>query len=137
MELRERATEYLASNGISEPLIKEPREDLERQGIQTTSGPIGIPQGSFVSCILANVILAEADAQCEKVRHSSVAPRDGLYLRFCDDVFISHREEDACRDMLNAYLDAISGLPCGWPFMSQMGARYIVAQECDRLGGGT
>lgn len=105
-----RARNYLASLGVLEPKIPDPRGSLAKRGI-VSAGNHGIPQGSAMSCILANIVLASADVVVE----SALTPQNskaagGLYLRFCDDIVIVHTSKDACGKALAAYTECLDQL---------------------------
>ena len=65
----------------------------------------GLPQGGAFSTVLANLVLAEADAAVLRVAGS-----DAFYARYCDDVVFASHDEVECRRMISAYEDALKRL---------------------------
>ncbi len=65
----------------------------------------GLPQGGSFSTVLANLVLAEADAAVLRV-----AGYDAFYARYCDDVVFASQDEGECRRMMSAYEDALKRL---------------------------
>lgn len=70
----------------------------------TTAGR-GLPQGGSFSTVLANLVLAEADAAVLRV-----AGEGAFYARYCDDVVFASADEAECRRMMAAYEDALARL---------------------------
>jgi hypothetical protein len=76
-------------------VFKWPIDDLR---ILHSSGPlaeIGVPQGGALSCLIANAVLHLADqrqAQLTRKLKKSVT-----YLRYCDDMILLSRHEEACK----------------------------------------
>lgn len=52
--------------------------------IEKNRNPYGIPQGTSISGILANIYMLEFDKQIQQLAHDS----QGLYLRYCDDIIL-------------------------------------------------
>ena len=65
----------------------------------------GLPQGGSFSVVLANLVLAEADAAVLRV-----AAANAFYARYCDDVVFVSADEGECRRMMSAYEDALARL---------------------------
>ena len=65
----------------------------------------GLPQGGSFSTVLANLVLAEADAAVLRV-----AGEGAFYARYCDDVVFVSADETECRRMMSAYEDALARL---------------------------
>ena len=65
----------------------------------------GLPQGGSFSTVLANLVLAEADAAVLRV-----AGERAFYARYCDDVVFASASEAECRRMMSAYEDALARL---------------------------
>lgn len=64
---------------------------------------IGIPQGGALSCLIANIVLDDAD---RKIPESP----DFLYLRYCDDMIMIHTDREECRKLIAEYQRSIEGL---------------------------
>ena len=65
----------------------------------------GLPQGGSFSTVLANLVLADADAAVLRV-----AGEGAFYARYCDDVVFASASEAECRRMMSAYEDALARL---------------------------
>lgn len=76
-----------------EELLKELREKYGADGF-------GLAQGGPLSAVLANLVLASADARVKAVPGSDA----GFYARYCDDIVILHPSKDCCKKMLDEYL---------------------------------
>ncbi|HLO86837.1 MAG TPA: reverse transcriptase domain-containing protein [Nostocaceae cyanobacterium] len=64
---------------------------------------IGIPQGGALSCLIANLILDEADKQVKNY--------DGLfYARYCDDMIMIHPEQEQCKSAFETYKETLKHL---------------------------
>jgi len=64
---------------------------------------IGIPQGGALSCLMANLIMHEADEKVLCTNHQ----QNICYLRFCDDMIILANCKEDCNIALNAYMQEI------------------------------
>lgn len=99
-----RAYELLAKKKVLKPKIPDPVRSLEKLGLEGSSYH-GIPQGSSLSCIIANIVLSSADdIVC------GIIGKDGFYARYCDDIIIIHPDKRICQDALDAYLKRLSEL---------------------------
>ncbi len=76
-----------------EALLEELREKYGANGF-------GLAQGGPLSAVLANLVLASADARVKAVPGSDA----GFYARYCDDIVILHPSKDCCQKMLDEYL---------------------------------
>ena len=65
----------------------------------------GLPQGGSFSTVLANLVLAEADAAVLRE-----AGANAFYARYCDDVVFASVDDGECRRMMSAYGDALAWL---------------------------
>ena len=65
----------------------------------------GLPQGGSFSVVLANLVLAEADAAVLRAMGNGA-----FYARYCDDVVFASSDEEECRLMMSAYGDALAKL---------------------------
>jgi hypothetical protein len=87
----------LHRHGVQRPVFAAPDEELSRIGVR--GGPLfGVPQGSAVSCVLANAVLRVADERCMECDDGR-----GFYARYCDDIVIIHPDRDVCAAMLCGY----------------------------------
>lgn len=80
------------------------------QKLRATPDPFhGIPQGSALSCILANIVLARADAS---VRATAAADSTGshLYLRYCDDIVVASTTKATCDSAIEKYISTLANL---------------------------
>ncbi len=62
---------------------------------------IGVPQGNAVSCFIANLILNNIDKAVKEVN------KDILYVRYCDDMVLAHKDVDICKSALEVYKKGI------------------------------
>ena len=63
---------------------KEYKANSNRKHIKKNPDPFGIPQGSPISGLLANVYMLEVDKEV----HNLVVSLDGLYMRYSDDFIV-------------------------------------------------
>lgn len=112
---RPRALQQLAAQGVSRPVLADPAAIRAKRGMPEISGSIGVPQGSALSCVLANVVLSAADAAVQDAMGSD--GETSLYVRYCDDVVLLSREREACVEGMAAYTAALDRLrlPCHPP----------------------
>ncbi|MBR3921832.1 MAG: hypothetical protein IKJ45_01850 [Kiritimatiellae bacterium] len=73
--------------------------------VYATKAGRGLPQGGSFSTVLANLVLAEADAAVLRV-----AGEGAFYARYCDDVVFASADEAECRRMMSAYEEALARL---------------------------
>lgn len=73
---------------------------------------IGVPQGSALSCIIANIVLHRADISVEEVLRGR-----GVYARYCDDMIILANDPSVCQESYTAYVNSLEniGLPYHYP----------------------
>ena len=62
---------------------------------------IGVPQGNAVSCFIANLILNNIDKAVKEV------DKDILYVRYCDDMVLAHKDVNICKKALEVYKEGI------------------------------
>lgn len=95
----------LARRGIRAPRFSDIPGALNEISCRL-QGRYGIPQGTFMSCVLANVVLHEADTAVR-----GVAPSERLlYMRYCDDILIASPERALVEDALQRYQAALVAL---------------------------
>lgn len=63
---------------------------------------IGIPQGNAVSCFISNLILNDVDKAVKNVAE------DILYIRYCDDMVLAHKDVKVCAMAFEVYKKAIA-----------------------------
>lgn len=63
---------------------------------------IGVPQGGALSGLIANIYLNKADIALEKL--------PVLYLRFCDDMIVIHKDKEQCENAKEVYLNSLKEL---------------------------
>jgi len=99
---------YFKSHGLVEARLKDPAIPLARFYEDPRQQPIGVPQGGALSCLIANLLLHDADmAVTDALRMPGVESR---YLRYCDDMIIVsplRRNTDAG---MRAYQNALNVL---------------------------
>ena len=84
--------------------LKNVESDLSEFWREPTLEPIGIPQGGALSCLIANLMLDEADRQV--LEESS----DLFYARYCDDMIVVHPEQKQCKNAFDRYVQALKSL---------------------------
>lgn len=101
------AQELLRMKGITSPRLADPVKTLVSRGIRADGAAdrIGIPQGSALSCVLANIVLSAADSVVEAKLRATGCRGAGLYLRYCDDIIIVHRDRSIAELLCREYLD--------------------------------
>jgi hypothetical protein len=101
----------LAKHGVTAPKFATPEKALRDLGLLTSPpGRIGIPQGSAMSCVLANIVLSAADTLVGATLEAKGERGEGLYLRYCDDIIIMNRRKETCDEALNTYITALRSL---------------------------
>lgn len=98
-----KADEYFKNRGLTGHL-KNIESDLSEFWSAPSHEPIGIPQGGALSCLIANLMLDEADRQV--LEDSS----DLFYARYCDDMIVVHSEEKQCEKAFDRYVQALRSL---------------------------
>ena len=80
-----------------------------RSHIMKNPNPFGIPQGSPISALLANVYMLDIDRKVKNI----VETMDGLYMRYSDDfiVIIPGNIEKTAADVFEKIVDLINSTP--------------------------
>lgn len=83
------------------------RENAETCIFRNKAG-FGIPQGSPISAVLSNIYMIRLDKEIKKI----VSQSNGLYLRYCDDLFIAipvfDENKKAALEIVNDVQNSIS-----------------------------
>lgn len=88
-------------------LTKEQYKD-NRSHIKKNPNPFGIPQGSPISGLLANVYMMDADQQINLI----VLSLGGKYMRYCDDfIIVLPVNESAAQAGIDSILKVIDNIP--------------------------
>lgn len=91
-------------------IITEEQFKVGKKAIEKNTAPYGIPQGSPISAVLANIYMLDAD---KKIQDAMIAV-GGLYMRYSDDfiVVIPNGETEAIKSIMQvkSILDTIPGL---------------------------
>ena len=94
------------ASGLFDPAARNVLDAyLKAYAASEEGGRHGIPQGGSLSTVLANLVLAVADAAVAKVDDGQL-----FYARFCDDVVFVHPKEEVCRRAMAAYENALKEL---------------------------
>ena len=103
---RPEGQKWLAERG-RRGVIRWPEEELAAFWPDPANERIGVPQGGAISCLIANLILDQADRAV-----LDGAPDDGrlLYLRYVDDMICMHPEKAICEEALSRYAAALADL---------------------------
>ncbi len=92
-----------APTGVLSGLSVEELRALRPDGVM---GKVGIPQGGALSPLLTNLILDAAD----RVVLGDGSDPDLLYVRYCDDMIILHKDRARCAEALQRYIDKVREL---------------------------
>lgn len=107
-DVRQVALQRLSRMKVSNPNIFDAAAARRKTGIPAKDGErLGIPQGSALSCVLANVVLASADEACGKVMAHH---RRSFYARYCDDVVIASTNRRITQRAMASYRIALGRL---------------------------
>ncbi len=87
---------------------KWPREELLKLHGQLDERAIGVPQGSALSCVVANCVLHSADKVLRRLSRNT-KPRF-TYLRYCDDMIILAPAAASCERAFDAYQQCLQEL---------------------------
>lgn len=79
---------------------------------------IGVPQGSALSCFIANLVLHYADIEVEKILGKS-----GIYSRYCDDMIILTNDKSLCDNAFQVYMRELDILKL--PYHIPRGVSYL------------
>ena len=94
----------------SKPCVLTPEEfktNSNRQHIQKNQNSFGIPQGSPISGLLANVYMLEVDKEV----HELVSASNGFYMRYSDDFMVVIPDTgDRARQILRDIVDIFNGI---------------------------
>ena len=104
-----RALQDYHHRNLNSEQFADPREAVMRLQIQP-SLKYGIPQGSAISCLLANIILSKADSGVQRFLRSGRIEAKSLYIRFCDDIVILAPTKNGCKAALRRYLKSLRTL---------------------------
>jgi len=109
------ALQQLERQGVPRPRLADPHRIRAATAMPAVVGAIGIPQGSALSCILANVVLSAADRAVEDTM--GLDGETSLYVRYCDDVVLLARDRQTCEAGMTAYTETLAQLrlPCHEP----------------------
>lgn len=98
---RKEALTTLRARHVSAPILFDLKTALAEAGIETNvQERRGIPQGSPLSGVIANAVLASADEACLKRLRGEGRWH---YGRFFDDILLVSTKRDSCRLALRAY----------------------------------
>ncbi len=106
--VRKAALKRLRAQHVRKPVLFDPNEALADAGIETDDQERrGIPQGSPLSGVIANAVLAAADEACLNDLRGNGRWH---YARYCDDILLVTTNRDACRWALRAYTRELRSL---------------------------
>lgn len=93
---------YWASHSILRGTFPWVDDELPKHYLNIEKERIGVPQGGALSGLIANIYLNDVDAKLEKL--------DVLYIRFCDDMIVIHKNYQKCKEAKKLYVDALNDL---------------------------
>jgi hypothetical protein len=106
--VRKPALKRLRAQHVRKPVLFDPNEALADAGIETDDQERrGIPQGSPLSGVIANAVLAAADEACLNDLRGNGRWH---FARYCDDILLVTTNREACRWALQAYTRVLRGL---------------------------
>lgn len=104
-----KSSEYFASKRISNASLDSPAiSDLSKIYATPKKEIYGVPQGGALSPIIANIVLHAADKAIWE--NYDGRKEDLLYIRYCDDMIISHPNKDVCQKLFDSYCKALEEL---------------------------
>lgn len=68
---------------------------------------IGVPQGGALSGLIVNMVMHSAD---QVICQNDDINRDFVYLRYCDDMVIVHKDPAGCLDLFTSYIKQLGEL---------------------------
>jgi retron-type reverse transcriptase len=80
-------------------------EDLKSFYENLYNEPIGVPQGGAISCLIANLLLDEADRKMMNISDPEL-----FYARYCDDMIIMHIDKAICTNAFENYKETLFNL---------------------------
>jgi retron-type reverse transcriptase len=84
--------------------LKKIDKDLKQFWDNPLNEFIGIPQGGAISCIIANLMLDNADRQ---ILNHEIEKKHLFYARYCDDMIVVHPDKESCENSFNRYQEAL------------------------------
>lgn len=99
-------TRYLKERGIDGQVDWCQEELAKLYDKDPSQEKIGIPQGGALSCFIVNLLLDFADRKVLKEQSDPAL----LYIRYCDDIIIAHKNKEDCDKALRCYLEALGQL---------------------------
>lgn len=106
----EKAGKWFQRNNKPDGKLKWPKEKLAEFANSTSpeNDRIGVPQGGALSCLIANLILDDAD----RAVLGPLEERDPdlFYARYCDDMILVHPDRAKCESAFNRYLLSLKDL---------------------------
>jgi len=126
---RPAAQSYFGRQHLDGAVLKWPDGPLSRYWTSTDSVRIGIPQGGAISCVIANIVLHEADEAV--LGKAANRDPDLFYARYCDDMILAHPSQRECEAALGRYLAALErlALPYHQPEASPYSAAHWKAKS--------
>jgi hypothetical protein len=97
------ANEWFQSND-KQGHLKKIDQDLKQFWDNPLNEFIGIPQGGAISCIIANLMLDNADQQ---ILNHELEKKNLFYARYCDDMIVIHPDKESCENSFNRYQEAL------------------------------
>ncbi len=91
-----------------EAKFKWPEEALTALNGGASLPRIGVPQGGALSCLIANLVLDEADRTVARIIGPN--PRVGYYARYCDDILVATTDLGTTEAALAAYHGVLAAL---------------------------
>jgi hypothetical protein len=82
-------------------------EEMIKKSAEVNSPQIGVPQGGALSGLIVNMVMHAADL--EVCKNEGIG-KEFLYLRYCDDMVIVHKDPKECRVVFNSYIKKLGEL---------------------------
>jgi hypothetical protein len=93
------AEEYLKSKSVTNFILFDNEKNLQKFSVLKSDYNYGIPQGSALSTVFANLVLSDTDKKIESI----LGNNGSFYARFCDDVILMSIDKRKCTSAIHQY----------------------------------
>ncbi len=82
-------------------------KEMIKKSLEANCPQIGVPQGGALSGLIVNMVMHAADL--EVCKNDDIG-KDFIYLRYCDDMVIVHKDPEKCREIFSSYVKKLGEL---------------------------